>query len=97
MRRVNDRREIILIIYYNVYFYLSFQVGKDEISKQCLVKVINAGMVMNMKDLVTWCDKHQIPFIMKFKYRKDYSMAANLWNLYSYFRFYIERSKFRMK
>ncbi len=86
-------REIILIIYHNVYFYLSFQTGKDEIYRECLVKKIDAGKYVNMKEIADWCDSHRIPFYTKFIYRKDYPLTANIWNLYSYCRFKIEWRK----
>ena len=84
-------REIVLIRYYNVYFYLSFQTGKDEIYRDCLVKRIDAGESVNMKELADWCDCHQITFYTKFIYRKDYPLKANVWNLYSYYRFLFEK------
>jgi hypothetical protein len=49
---------------------------------------------MNMKELATWCREHQISFITKFKYRKDFPVKANLWNLYSYVRFRIDFRKY---
>ena len=36
-------------------------------------------------------DAHKIPFATKFKYRKDFPLKANIWNLYSYFRFLYTR------
>lgn len=89
-------REIVLIRYYNVYFYLTFQLGKDEINREYLGKKIDAGVDMNMKEISDWCDGHQVPFITKFKYRKDFPIKANLWNLYSYARFRIDL-KFKRK
>ena len=56
LRKVNDMREIVLIKYYNVCFYLAFQRGKDEINKQCLVKRIESGAATNMKEIAGWCD-----------------------------------------
>ena len=53
LRKVNDMREIVLIRYYNVFFYLSFQVGKDDFNRGYLVKQIDAGVTMNMKELAT--------------------------------------------
>ena len=45
----------------------------------------------NMKEIAGWCDAHKIPFATKFKYRKDFPLKANIWNLYSYFRFLYTR------
>ncbi len=84
-------REIVLIKYYNVCFYLFFQRGKDEINKQCLVKRIESEAVTNMEEIARWCDGHKILFATKFKYRRDFPLKANLWNLYSYFRFLYAR------
>ena len=84
-------REIVLIRYYNIFFYLSFQVGKDDFNRGYLAKQIDDGVIMNMKQIAGWCDVHYIPFITKFKYRKDFPLKANLWNLYSYSRFLFKR------
>lgn len=84
-------REIVLIRYYNVFFYLLFQVGKDDFIRKFLVKQIDAGVIMNMKEIASWCDCHQITFWTKYIYRKDYPIKANVWNLYSYYRFLFER------
>lgn len=43
-----------------------------------------------MKDIYRWCEEYEVPFWTKFIYRKDFSVKANLWNLYSYFRFVYE-------
>lgn len=80
-------REIILVRYYNVLFYLVFRVGLDEYKKNILIDRINSGATMVMKDIYGWCQKQQIPVKTKFFYRKDFSIMANLWNLYSYCRF----------
>ena len=52
---------------------------------------IDDGESMRMKQIQDWCHCHQIPFKTKFTYRKDFSFRVNLWNLYSYCRFKIER------
>ena len=75
--------EIVLIRYYNVLFYLF------------LIKKIDDGESMRMKQIQDWCHCHQIPFKTKFTYRKDFSFRVNLWNLYSYCRFKIERQKYK--
>ena len=83
--------EIVLIRYYNVLFYLFFKTGMDDFKRQCLIKKIDDGESMRMKQIQDWCHCHQIPFKNQFTYRKDFSFRVNLWNLYSYCRFKIER------
>lgn len=87
--RSNEKttEEIVLIRYYNVLFYLFFEVEVDDFKRQCLVNRIDAGESIKMKQIQEWCRCHQIPFKTRFVYRKDFSFKANLWNLYSYGRF----------
>lgn len=85
-----NSKEVILVGYYNVLFYLMFRGGSDEYKKNILINRINSGEKMVMKDLYGWCRKQQVPIRMRFVFRKDFSIAANLWNLYSYFRFRYE-------
>ena len=85
-----DSREVILVGYYIVLFYLIFRVGLDEYKKDILIERIRSGERMVMKDIYRWCGGHQVPFWTKFIYRKDFSVKANLWNLYSYCRFVYE-------
>lgn len=82
--------EVVLIRYYNVIFYLFFKVGIDDFKRLCLVNRIDIGESIRMKQIQDWCNYHQIPFKTKFIYRKDFSVKANLWNLYSYCRFKID-------
>lgn len=82
--------EVILIRYYNVQFLLKFQIGTDELKKNCLFKMLESSTEIKMKTLYGWCHSHRIPITMKFTYRKDYSFINNLWNLYSYGRFRME-------
>lgn len=84
--------EIVLLRYYNVLFYLFFKPGIDDFKKQCLVDRIDSGEPIRMKQIKDWCSYHQIPFKMRFIYRKDFSVKANLWNLYSYCRFKVKLS-----
>lgn len=90
MKRVKNMREIVLIRYYNVYFYLFFQTEKDDFNRRYLLEQVDTGVTMNMKEIVIWCNGHEILFMTKFKYRKDFPIQANLWNLYSYVRFRLE-------
>lgn len=80
-------REVILVVYYNVLFFLIFKVGLDEYKKNILIDRINSEKKMMMKDIYGWCRGHEVPFEMKYIYRRDFSIAANIWNLYSYIRF----------
>ena len=58
--------EIVLIRYYNVLFYLFFKTGMDDFKRQCLIKKIDDGESMRMKQIQDWCHCHQIPFKTKF-------------------------------
>lgn len=88
--RKEERKEIVLVRYYNVLFYLIFRIGIDELKKDIFIKQIEESEQIKMKDIYCWCKSQQIPVIARFKYRKDFSILANLWNLYSYCRFKIE-------
>lgn len=89
----DEKKEIVSVRYYNVLFYLFFKIDSDSIKKQCLIERIEAGEQLNMKQIYGWCQKQQVPVITRFRYRSDFSVWANLWNLYSYCRFKIERRK----
>ena len=83
-------KEVVLIRYYNVLFYLFFRLGIDDFKIQCLVNRIDAGESIRMKQIQEWCYCHNITFKTQFIYRKDFPFKANLWNLYSYCKFKIE-------
>lgn len=80
-------REIVLVGYYNVLFYLIFRIESDEYKKIILIDRINSGEKMMMKDIYEWCQKQKIELKAKFIYRKDFSLMANVWNFYSFYRF----------
>ena len=42
--------EIVLIRYYNVLFYLFFKTGMDDFKRQCLIKKIDDGESMRMRE-----------------------------------------------
>ena len=44
-------REVILVGYYNVLFYLIFRVGLDEYKKDILINRVYNGEKMMMKDI----------------------------------------------
>lgn len=83
-------KEVVLIRYYNVLFYLFFRLGIDDFKIQYLVNRIDAGESIRMKQIQEWCYCHNITFKTQFIYRKDFPFKANLWNLYSYCKFKIE-------
>lgn len=59
----------------------------DEYKINILGERIGMGDSMMMKDIHCWCTRQNIRYRTKFKYRKDYPILANIWNLYSYCRF----------
>lgn len=81
---------IVAIRYYNVWFYLHLQSELDMVKVSYLSKRIEAGDSLRMQDLHRWCIMQRIKYRTKFVYRKDFSIKANLWNLYSYLRSKIE-------
>lgn len=81
------KEETVLIRYYNVLFFLRFKVGIDDFKRDILLGRIRSGEDMKMKDIYCWCCFHKIPFFIRFVYRKDFSILANIWNFYSYYRF----------
>lgn len=90
MYKETNQQEIVTLGYYNVLFYLRFKVGVDELKKNHLIARIKNGEKMNMSGIYRWCQNQHIAVTMRFFYRKDYSIRANAWNLYSYCRFRIE-------
>lgn len=88
-----ESREIVLVGYYNVLFYLIFRAGLDEYKKNILIDRVSSGEKMMMKDIYGWCQIQHVPVITKFVYRKDFPIKVNLWNLYSYCRFLIDVKK----
>ena len=84
---MKSTEEIVLIRYYNVLFYLFFEVGIDDFKRRCLVNRIGSGEPIRMKKIQEWCHCHQIPFKTRFVYRREFPFKSNLWNMYSYIRF----------
>ena len=96
MEKESDK-EIILVRYYNILFYLIFRRGTDEYKKNIFINRINSGEGMLMKDIYDWCQQQSILLKCKFIYRKDFSIMANIWNVYSYCRFLLDISKQKKK
>lgn len=83
-------KKIVVIRYYNVWFYLHVNSEQDMVKISYLTDRIDAGKQMVMKDIYQWCQGHGIKYNTKYVYRKDFSIWANLWNLYSYMRMKLE-------
>ena len=78
---------MVIVKYYNVLFYMLLRVGIDNLKVDCLIQMVDEGTDLRMRTLYDWCQKQHVPLKMKFKYRQDYSIKVNIWNLYSYCRF----------
>jgi len=83
--------KIGLIGYYNVRFYLILKSEEDHVKFNYLANRIDSGEAIMMRSIYAWCDNQGIIYKTKFMYRKDFSLKANLWNLYSYMRGKLER------
>lgn len=75
---------IVAIRYYNVWFYLYLQSELDVVKFSYLSKRIDAGDSFRMREIYKWCAMQKIKYRTKFVYRKDFPIAANFWNFYSY-------------
>lgn len=84
--------EIVGIRYYNVVFGLLLQSEVDKVAFEYMVERIRAGESFKLQMIVSWCESHAIEYYYRFIYRKDYPLRANIWNLYSYYRFRIEQN-----
>lgn len=78
------------LIYYNVTFTA---IAKTQFEKDKVLLFASNARKNNykMKDTINWLKNHEINYSMKFKWRKDYKISENLWNLYSYIRFRLEQ------
>lgn len=83
-------KEIVTVQYYNVIFYMIFRKDVDTLKKRALSDWLKSGRNIRMKDIYGWCVSQNIPVLMKYRYRKDFSLRANLWNLISYCRFKLD-------
>jgi hypothetical protein len=76
-------QKVVLIQYYNVDFYLYVQKEKELVNINYFIQN-NENMMM--KDIFRWCKCQRITCTTRFKYRKDFPITVNLWNLCSYIR-----------
>lgn len=82
---------VYMIQYYNVGIYLFVKTEEEAFGVETLGRYIEGGLRIGLRGISDWCTHRQIKFITKFKYRKDYPIKANIWNLYSYCRFKLQR------
>ena len=80
-------KEIVTVQYYNVIFYMIFRKDVDTLKRRSLSDWLKNGRNIRIKDIYGWCISQSVPVRMKYMYRKDFSLSANLWNLISYWRF----------
>lgn len=91
---ITYEKEIIMIGYYNVMFFLTFRKGYDDMKKKIIMRRVDSGEEMNMQIIYRGCILQEIPVTMRFTYRTDFPFMANLWNLYSYIRFQFEKKSY---
>ena len=84
---------VYMIQYYNVGCYLFARTEEEAFRIETLGKYIEGGLRIGLRGINDWCTYQHIRYFMKFKYRKDYPIKANIWNLYSYCRFKLQRSQ----
>ena len=83
--------KIYMIRYYNIEFYLYVKAENEALKVETLGKHIEGGLRIGLRGISEWCTHQRIKCFTKFKYRKDYPIKANIWNLYSYCRFKLQR------
>ena len=83
----------VRIGYYNVKFDLMVKSEEDLFVIECMTNQIDKGQKFCMRDIDRWCSLHNIEYKADFAYRKDLPIKANIWNLYSYWRFCREKNK----
>lgn len=79
--------KIYIIQYYNVLFYLISYSKEEDFRIRVLEEHIRNGTLFTMEEIRSWCMFQDVEFRTKFKWSKRYNLWANLWNLYSYYRF----------
>lgn len=90
MEERDGTSSVYMIQYYNIGFYLFVKTEEEAFRVETLGRYIEGGLRIGLRGICEWCVHQRINYVMKFKYRKDYSIAANCWNFYSYCRFKIQ-------
>ena len=71
--------------YYNVVLFLRLQEYREIYKYHCFTKTF-AYSDIRLRDLLNWCKLQQIDYRMRFYYRKDFPLWANVWNLFCVYR-----------
>lgn len=80
---------ILNMIYHNVVFRTEIKTEFELAKAQCLLAhTWNRGITM--EGIASWCKAQGIKYSSRFYWKSNYSVLANLWNLYSYIRFKIK-------
>lgn len=85
--------EVVIVVYYNVFFYLYLKTDINKTSFSYLGERINNGEKLLMKDIYGWCNTHRIAYKTKYKYRKNMNVWANAVNFFFYIRGLIDNKK----
>ena len=75
------KKKIVVIRYYNVWFYLHVNSEQDMVKISYLTDRIDAGEQVVMKDIYQWCQRHGIKYNSKFVYRKRFSTESEYMEL----------------
>ena len=81
------------IQYFNVVFCIFLESDMDINMYSYLAQRIMDGEQLMMRDIYGWCHAQKIDCSTHFRFRKDYPVSANLWNLYNYVRAKIEMNR----
>ncbi len=77
------------MIYHNVVFKAELRT-EFELAKAQSFLEHTWQQGTTMRGIANWCRVQGIEYSSSFRWQKDYSVLANLWNLYSYIRFRLE-------
>jgi len=73
-----------------VEFDMLVETEEDLYKINYLTDRVDRGKQINMREMARWCHKQGIKFETQFLYKKDFTLTANIWNLYTYCRFVME-------
>lgn len=71
-------------IYKNVMLITLANNDADRFQIESYESMVRSGIVeISLQDFSSWCKRHEITYEYRFFWRKDYPVAANLWNAIS--------------